>query len=67
MPVIEFLAKAAIPAIADLTKPSVRKLDYNKLSEDHRTIIETGNRRSGLVAEYLDGLPFGTPMSWVQE
>ena len=57
VPVIEFLTKAPIPTIADLTKPSVRKLDYNKLSEDHRTILETGNRRSGLVAEYLDGLP----------
>ncbi|MCY2979134.1 MAG: hypothetical protein NTU79_10770 [Planctomycetota bacterium] len=55
--IIEFLERAPIPANADLTKPSVKKLDYNALSVERRTIIETGNRKSGLVFEYLDGMP----------
>lgn len=57
VPIIEFLERAPIPANADLTKPSVKKLDFNALSPERRTIIETGNRKSGLVFEYLDGLP----------
>ncbi len=57
VPIIEFLERAPIPANADLTKPSVKKLDFNALSMERRTIVETGNRKSGLVFEYLDGLP----------
>lgn len=57
VPIIEFLERAPIPANADLTKPSVKKLDFNALSAERRTIIETGNRKSGLIFEYLDGLP----------
>ena len=53
VPIIEFLERAPIPANADLTKPSLKKLDFNALSAERRTIVETGNRKSGLSLHQL--------------
>lgn len=57
VPIISYLERAPIPLTADLARPSAKKLDYNALSLERRTIIETGNIKSGLVSEYLNGIP----------